>query len=67
MRWACLNLKYYDLKEEVMKAEQQLLRIMSYCFSSDSQYYYLLMLNHCNILKLPKEAMQIAWNILNDR
>jgi len=58
--------EYYKMRDEIFQAEQHLLRVMSYKFSSDVRYVYLTLLNSVYMLELPSPIYQMSWSILND-
>lgn len=56
---------YYILRDEILKAEQHLLRVINYYFESKSKETFLIMLNYCDYLELDNKKIQFAWRILN--
>lgn len=60
--------EYFEKRDFAVSAEERVLS--SICFEIHkykSQEYYILLMTLTNMLKLPPQAIQLSWSLLNER
>ena len=58
--------QYSILRDEILKAEQHLLRILNYEFESKTKELYIILVNYADLLEYDLNLIQFSWNLLND-